>query len=80
MRHTFRKTFPHRRNPDGTFDSFCIRCFATVATESTETELHPAEIAHACKGFSLGPILHGTEREARAKRSRQSTPQASQGV
>jgi hypothetical protein len=66
------RTFPHRQNPDGSFDSICTECFATVATEATEDALKAAEIAHDCKGFSLRPILHGTEHDGWTNRSRQS--------
>jgi hypothetical protein len=31
--------FPHRLNRDGTFDSICRRCFATVASARDEIEL-----------------------------------------
>jgi hypothetical protein len=61
MSRTIRPTFPHRRNPDGTFDSICIQCFATVATGSVEAELKAAESAHACGGFNLGNIMHVAE-------------------
>ncbi len=52
-----RPKFPHRRNHDGTFDSICSRCFATVATEGSEAELEKAEESHVCTGLDLGRIL-----------------------
>lgn len=55
-----RPDFPHRRKPNGAFDSICIRCFLTVATAETETELKAGESAHACKGFDLCEIMHRT--------------------
>jgi hypothetical protein len=78
MAQAVRTPFPHRQNRDGSFDSICTQCFAAVATAATEAELKVAESAHDCKGFSLRPILHGTEHEGQANRSRQSTPVESQ--
>jgi hypothetical protein len=40
--------FPHRRNPDGSFDSICRVCFATVARCNTEDELKEMERNHVC--------------------------------
>ena len=31
--------FPHRRNPDGTFNSICLSCLETIAAHKTEEEL-----------------------------------------
>jgi uncharacterized protein YcgI (DUF1989 family) len=45
--HSF-KTFPHRRNPDGTFDSICPLCFSTVSTRQNEMELAGDEMKHNC--------------------------------
>ncbi len=53
-----RPNFPHRKNPDGTFDSFCAICFATIATEGSEEDLKKAEAAHECPGLDFGQILH----------------------
>ena len=41
-------TFPHRLNRDGSFDSICLRCFATVANAATETELTAHDQNHIC--------------------------------
>ena len=38
--------FPHRRNRDGSYDSICTLCFATVASSETEEELGEAEAKH----------------------------------
>jgi hypothetical protein len=38
MASTLRK-FPHRLNRDGSHDSICLKCFATVANARTEIEL-----------------------------------------
>ena len=40
--------FPHRKNKDGSFDSFCLKCFATVARATLESELGDHERAHVC--------------------------------
>jgi len=40
--------FPHRLNPDGSFDSICPKCFVTVSTKRSETQLADDEIAHDC--------------------------------
>jgi hypothetical protein len=40
--------FPHRLNRDGSFDSICLKCFATVASTVTERELKAREKNHAC--------------------------------
>ena len=40
--------FPHRRNPDGSYDSICVVCFATVGSSKTEDELEIAEQDHTC--------------------------------
>lgn len=52
-----RPDFPHRRKPNGKFDSICIRCFLTVATADTEADLKAAESAHDCRGFDLCEIM-----------------------
>jgi hypothetical protein len=40
--------FVHRANWDGTFDSICRECVATVATAACESELEEAERDHVC--------------------------------
>jgi hypothetical protein len=40
--------FVHRHNQDGTHDSICPGCLATVATTQNESELRPYERAHTC--------------------------------
>ena len=40
--------FPHRHNPDGTYDSICTKCFATIGTRETEEELVEIEAEHKC--------------------------------
>ena len=41
-------TFSHRLNRDGSFDSICLKCFATVANTRTETELTAHDKIHIC--------------------------------
>jgi hypothetical protein len=41
--------FPHRLNCDGTVDSICDCCFATVATATVEADLEPLEAVHLCE-------------------------------
>lgn len=40
--------FPHRRNPDGTLNSICLRCLETVASHKTEEELKELDKQHVC--------------------------------
>jgi hypothetical protein len=40
--------YPHRRNEDGSYDSICPACFATVARSTTEFELTEYEKTHIC--------------------------------
>ena len=41
--------FPHRVNGDGTIDSICDHCFATVGTSSSEEDLARSEASHLCE-------------------------------
>ena len=45
--------FPHRHNANGTHDSICTECFATVATASDESRLAEHESAHVCNAVDL---------------------------
>ena len=40
--------FPHRTNRDGTIDSICPHCFATIGTSTWEADLEDIEAAHIC--------------------------------
>jgi hypothetical protein len=40
--------YPHRHNPDETWDSICKKCFRTIANCKTESELADFEKAHVC--------------------------------
>ena len=44
--------FPHRLNPDGSFDSICPTCFLTVSAKRNETELAMDESNHVCYGLA----------------------------
>lgn len=33
------RTFPHRHNPDGTFDSICPDCYVTISRQNRESDL-----------------------------------------
>jgi hypothetical protein len=46
-------TYLHRANPDGTFDSICIRCFTTIASAVTESGLAGPEVEHVCAPSTL---------------------------
>jgi hypothetical protein len=43
-----RPAFARRENRDGTIDSICRACFATVRTSVWESELELVEKNHAC--------------------------------
>jgi hypothetical protein len=59
---TRRRIFPHKRNVDGTIESFCGECFSTVALAGAEGELQVAENAHVCKGLKLSKVLRPLDR------------------
>jgi hypothetical protein len=40
--------FPRRQNRDGSLDSICITCFATVASAPTSAELSAYDEKHVC--------------------------------
>jgi hypothetical protein len=48
MVHQYMPNFPHRLNPDGSYDSVCTLCLSTVATAKSERELTPHEKNHIC--------------------------------
>jgi hypothetical protein len=50
--------YPHRRNKDGSYDSICLNCFATVACTETEGELAEHEKNHNCNASSLANTRH----------------------
>jgi hypothetical protein len=40
--------YPHRHNYDGSFDSICRTCFATIGRASNEATLAELEKIHSC--------------------------------
>jgi hypothetical protein len=46
-----RPRHPHRRNADGSHDSICTACLATIASVRDESELADHELAHVCNPF-----------------------------
>jgi hypothetical protein len=48
-----RPPFPHRKNANGTHDSICPRCFATIATEQDQNDLLAQEAGHVCRDEDL---------------------------
>jgi hypothetical protein len=48
-----RPSFPRRHNADGSHDSICTVCLATVATVQNELELAGFESAHVCEPVNL---------------------------
>ena len=48
MTTTRKELYPHRRNYDGSFDSICRTCFATVGRASNEATLAELEKNHSC--------------------------------
>jgi hypothetical protein len=53
MTASVRPGFVHRSNPDGTIDSICRQCFATVCTSIREDQLECAEKDHVCDPDAL---------------------------
>jgi hypothetical protein len=50
---TTSQKFPHRHNSDGSYDSICTTCLATVATARHEEQLSREESAHVCDPIRL---------------------------
>lgn len=55
-------TFVHRENRDGTWDSICRVCYATVCTSPWEADLDRAEKAHVCDPALLAQWSRGERR------------------
>ena len=45
--------FVHRVNPDSTIDSICSRCYETIASSNSETDLIKDEETHICHPLTL---------------------------
>ena len=64
--------FPHRRNKDGSFDSICLTCFATVASHLTDEELKEHDKNHLCHNTLLskrGNRVFSLQDETRTRKS-----------
>ncbi len=48
-----RNHFPHRRNPDGTYDSICTECFRTIFSSRIEDELDGPDQEHVCSSEDI---------------------------
>jgi hypothetical protein len=57
--------FPHRHNADGTHDSICTVCLATVATVQNESELAGHESTHMCEPLNLYRLSQSRSPQAR---------------
>jgi len=51
-------TFPHRKKRDGTYDSYCLTCFTTIANAKTEEELVDHDRNHVCESSFLADRGH----------------------
>jgi hypothetical protein len=51
--------FPHRHNRDGSYDSICLKCYATVASFRDEAELAAPERDHSCEPVRLSHFTRG---------------------
>lgn len=65
--------FPHRCKPDGTIDSICPRCYATIGTSTWEADLERMETAHLCDPVRL---IEFEKWRNRSRRSSQPEPTA----
>jgi hypothetical protein len=68
MRSAIRTTFPHRHNADGTFDSICPTCFATVGTNRNEAILRLHELAHDCNPVEVYRVSQWSFQNAPVRR------------
>jgi hypothetical protein len=53
MTHAVNAAYAHRHNRDGSIDSICKTCFATVAQVRDEFTLTQHERAHSCPAWIL---------------------------
>ena len=56
--------FAHRTNQDGTIDSICKTCFATVGTAAEADDLKVIEHEHICDPWKLEVIRVVTSKAA----------------
>jgi hypothetical protein len=50
--------YTRRRNHDGSFDSICLCCFRTVASDDNEARLAERERQHRCANEDLVKFSH----------------------
>lgn len=62
--------FAHRSNRNGTTDTICRQCLATVATATWEAELERAEHRHACDPGMLQHFKKSSRQETRTSLAR----------
>jgi hypothetical protein len=55
---------PHRRNRDGSYDSICLNCFATIAAGKSEAELWRHDKMHVCVPATLSQRAFDSARRA----------------
>jgi hypothetical protein len=48
MSHQTKPFFPHRRRRDGTLQSICLKCLATIGISPSEEELSALDAVHFC--------------------------------
>ncbi len=53
------RNFPHRKNPDGTWDSICSDCLRTIARVKDRADLEIAERTHDCAQFERSGVRIG---------------------
>lgn len=46
-------SFPHRRNKNFSYDSFCPKCFERIGSEQDEDALAACEAVHVCDPLRL---------------------------
>jgi hypothetical protein len=53
------RTFPHRKNPDGTWETICPDCLRTIARVKDQAELGTIESVHDCAQFERSGVRFG---------------------
>jgi hypothetical protein len=61
--------FTHRKNPDGSVDSICTRCFRTIASDHSEGKLIAHEERHLCDPNWVYSQTPSDSRQSTAARS-----------
>jgi uncharacterized protein YbcV (DUF1398 family) len=54
--------FARRANRNGTFDSFCRECFATIGITQWKADIEKAEQEHVCDPARLAQVKRLTEK------------------